>query len=140
MNANVIYIKSTRSSDGINFLFDIPGTIIRVLNISRSTVNMNQKLLVTRTLILTNILLLTYEKHKVLRYITFCTSLECQNNLLPTEEVCNQPVVSVRLSFGNLAHLIGSLRSQNSVNEAGVDTVADINRLSTKMASIWAIY
>lgn len=121
MNANVIYIKSTRSSDGINFLFDIPGTIIRVLNISRSTVNMNQKLLVTRTVILTNILLLTYEKHKVLRYITFCTSHHF-------------------LSFGNLAHLIGSLRSQNSVNEAGVDTVADINRLSTKMASIWAIY
>lgn len=138
MNANVIYIKSTRSSDGINFLFDIPGTIIRVLNISRSTVNMIQKLLVTRAVILTNIL--PYEKHKVLRYITFCTSLECQNNLLPTKEVCNQPVVSVRLSFGNLAHLIGSLRSQNSVNEAGVDTVTDINRLSTKMASIWAIY
>lgn len=138
MNANVIYIKSTRSSDGINFLFDIPGTIIRVLNISRSTVNMIQKLLLTRAVILTNIL--PYEKHKVLRYITFCTSLECQNNLLPTKEVCNQPVVSVRLSFGNLAHLIGSLRSQNSVNEAGVDTVADINRLSTKMASIWAIY
>lgn len=140
MNANVIYIKSTCSTDGINFLFDIPGTIIRVLNISRSTVNMNQKLLGTRSVILTNILLLMYEKHKVLRYITFCTSLECQNSLLPTKEVCNKPVVSVRLSFGNLAHLIGSLGSQNSVDKAGVDTVADINRLSTKMASIWAIY
>lgn len=140
MNANVIYIKSTCSTDGINFLFDIPGTIIRMLNISRSTVNMNQKLLGTRSVILTNILPLTYEKHKVLRYITFCTLLECQNNLLPTKEVCNKPVVSVRLSFGNLAHRIGSLGSQNSVDKAGVDTVADINRLSTKMASIWAIY
>ena len=42
--------------------------------------------------------------------------------------------------FLNLALLLGSLRSQNYVNEAGVDTVANINRLSTKIALKWAIY